>query len=329
MSTKEELKKPLYSDYEKMNIEWVDKSCCCCKIALFPGSFTIWGHWRVRLRRPIMVVLGALMVHALYLWDTWHTFPSVVLKAVGILLPTFLLFCCGYAYFAVMIAGPGYAPYNWALTQKTKYTWKEEMDNMAIYRQQVEYGKQAARPLRSSFSQDARRFVLRADHFCEWTKTWVGFKNLRQFLLMTGYAALYGLSNIMLRYWFYLRLANSFEWYYIFGTVTALGLIYVVGFGSYHFGVAASRVARNVTGSEVYNKRFVKRADRGCFLNYEEVCGSRKWIMFWIFPFINCFKPMGDGFYMDLMNDEPSVASEAPALTGSSNTLFTDPIEQA
>lgn len=291
---------PAYTgvEYTEYEIEWEDRSNCCCRIAHFPaGGFTLCGHWRRRLRTPFLVSISFCLVHGIFVFDTFDKFPSLVWQICGLAIPSFFFFCLSFAFFAMICKGPGYAPFNWAQSRREKYSWREMMQNMAIYQQQVNYAKQAERPPRSSFSIDARRYVLRADHFCLFAQTWVGIKNHRQFLLMCWYSFMYMLANIGFRYWWYIYSVEKFRWWTLFGWASLPFVIYTGSFAIYHFSIAARNVIRNVTAVELYNRRVITEMNKGCIGNCEEICGTRKCLLCWPLPFMTCFKPAANGYY--------------------------------
>jgi hypothetical protein len=173
------------------------------------------------------------------------------------------------------------------------------MSSMVIYEQQASYARGASRPERSSFSADARRFVLRADHYCLWTESWIGIRNHRFFLLMTAYAGLYMLTTVVLRiYWVVtiVRANRGFEWLWLVSGLATLAVIGSGGFSLYQFWHAIRNLIVGITIVERYHKKEVKQA-RECLKNFEEVCGSRWFCICWIFPCCMCFKPLEDGFY--------------------------------
>ena len=302
----EELKSPLYTDLAGASVEvrWNNKSNCCCRMAQFPeGPFWICGHWRMRLATPIFVILAFLISHGMFVFDTYNLYKNLVWQIVGLTVPSVILFCCAFAYIAALCKGPGYVPYNWHITKKEKYTWKEMMDNMVIYTQQAEYARQAPRPPRSSFSIDARRFVLRADHYCDWIQSWVGVKNHRQFLLMLWYTFMYMLANLGFRYWWYLDVINNFKWWKVFGWLTVVFVLYAGFYSLYHFSIAVHHVIKNVTAVEMYNKRYHSSMNKGCLNNCAEICGTKKCLLCWPIPCFMCFKPQESGYYCHLHQD--------------------------
>jgi hypothetical protein len=157
------LNEPLIGEAPDIHVNWEDRSCCCCEIAYFPdGDFTMCGHWRRHLRIPILVSISFIITFASFVYDTYDSYPSRPFQIFALTLMSFLAFCIMFAYFAIMCRGPGYVPFNWSRSRKTSFTWREFMDNMVAYREQQDFARSNHGPPRSSFSFEARRFVLRA-----------------------------------------------------------------------------------------------------------------------------------------------------------------------
>lgn len=66
-------------------------------------------------------------------------------------------------------------------------------------------------PKRSCFSKDARRFVLRADHFCQLGKSWIGLKNYRYYLLTCFHSFLFSISIMLSRTWLYIGIFRFYK----------------------------------------------------------------------------------------------------------------------
>jgi hypothetical protein len=295
--------RPLLADsshvpgFEHVQIRWEDKSFCCFHIAHFrEGSFTVWGHWRVRLRVPVVVSVLFLLSQASFVYDTLTPTPFwwFVGGCCGV---GFLGLCVVVSYVATIARGPGYVPYNWAVTRQKGYTWRQCMDNMVVFQEQSEYAKGAARPPRASFSIDARRFVLRADHFCVWLQSWIGIRNHRYFLLMTSYSFLHAVAYTAFRLWWFRGVLAGIHWRHCFGLAASAFVVGAGLFGLLWFVIGVRNLCDGVTAIEKWNKRrseFTKETFCG---NCEEVCGQRRWMLCWIIPLFCCLEPGEDGFY--------------------------------
>ncbi|OHT01995.1 DHHC zinc finger domain containing protein [Tritrichomonas foetus] len=294
--------------------EYAESRCCCCKVAYFTiGGFIFLGHWRRRLTVPIILSILYLLSFVVFIFDTYGTYPNLYSASLAYFFTGFFFICVIFSYLLVIIKGPGYVPYNWAKTRQRHYTWEESMKSMALYADQAEFARSTLdRPKRSCFSNEARRFVLRADHFCIWAKSWIGLKNHRFFALLCIYSFLYSLSILGFRYWMYKDIitgVSKFKYFYILGIVTVVVLGYFGSLSLFHFIKTIRNLARNVTTLEEWGGR-LNEWNRGCCNNFEEVCGSRKYAICWPFPCVWCLEPLEDGFYDEDHNDR-SLISEA------------------
>lgn len=300
--------------------DWIDRSFCCCRVAYFPvGKFSICEHWRVSLKIPSLVLLLLTSSFVLFILDTApilksaHQFPNKywnygVYSALSV---TFLFVII--SYFSIIIYGPGYLPYNWCITRQDEYDWETMMSSIAVYQEQVEFGKTHERPARASFSVDARRYVLRADHFCYWTQSWIGLKNHRFFLLLTGWASLYCLELIGFKYFWIKDIITTsikqkkFDFLSIPGFIFLLFAIILFVFAFRLFIVAMNNLAHNLTLIERWKKKESPTPGRSACKNFESVCGSKSCCICWFLPFIS-LKQMPESSFDD---DGRSVCSES------------------
>ena len=277
--------------------EYEPHKCLCFRVAYFPiAKIRVIEHWKINLTMPLISIIFFMVTIGLFIYDTWCTYPTKLMKILSISITCFSFLCGIMSYFLTIGTDPGYLPYNWALTRRNDYTWEEKMSNFAIYKKQCDFVKTAEKPRRACYSNEARRIVLRADHFCLWTKTWIGMKNHRYFMLLCFWISIYCLCNIGFRYYFWVNLVkNKFNWRVIFGLVSVFCLLYFCFISSYQFIVAFINLSKNRTMIEVWKGSF-DQYDIGCFNNFTEVCGKKSTCILWIFPFF-CIKPVEDGFY--------------------------------
>ena len=283
--------------------DYIDESCCCFNIAYFPlGQFTIFEHWRISLNFPIFLFFTILFISITFFYDTLELFPNLKIKFFCYIYLSITLFFSILSYILVIAIGPGYLPYNWCINKKLNYSFEEMMSSIAIYQQQVDFGRTSERPPRSSFSLDARRFVLRADHFCLWTKSWIGLKNHRYFLLLTFWFSLFSLGYIIFKiYWFkyifnLIKYSHKFDYKIIPGLISILFIIFLGLFCFYHFIISIKNVFKNLTLIEKWNKRNSPFPNYTCCKNFEEICGTKKLFFLWIFPCF-CLNPLENGLY--------------------------------
>lgn len=289
-------------------------NCCCFHFTHFQqDEMTLCNHWIIKPVRPILITIFFLLIYALIAYQIIvYSANSPNRKfawiALGVISTVFLFLII--SYFTVIIRGPGYLPYNYAYTRKKDLNWKETIDTFAVYQEQVEFARKNPRPPRSAFSVTARRFVLRADHFCLWTESWIGHYNYRYFLLMTFYAFLFSLLSILSYHWWAvyffvdhkdeLKSAKSIL-SIIIPILTGIFLLIIVVMGAFYFIRGFKNLYKNITGIEHYKGVNISIYNKGCLENFSEVCGKKYCCLFWWIP-IFFFKPSVDGLYQQYQN---------------------------
>ena len=322
-----------YSDRDvigSLKSDWIDDSCCCCNIAYFPlGKFHICGHWKRSVFFPTLVSLIFITSALVYYFDTSTVVPwgrTIQNRCIFYWVLGFSLVCTSVSYVLTIYIGPGYLPYNWSVSRKSVYTFEEMMSSMAIYQEQVDFGRTNERPPRASFSYDARRYVLRADHYCEWTKSWIGLKNHRFFLLVTFWASFYCIFYIASRFFWFKGIILDLLAHKTVNAMSIIGVVYciffiIIGpFSSYHFFISLINASKNITLIEKWNKRDPAFSKGGCCSNLSEICGSKLLFMFWPFPCF-CLSPTEDGFYNCLYDEENQNSSYCGYISRNSKVL--------
>jgi hypothetical protein len=284
---------------ESQPTHYIDKSRCGCRIAYFPlGNFAIWGHWKIQPLIPLVVSLTVIAIHIIFVVDTHARFPTLLTLIAANSAAGLSFLSLAVSYILTIVIGPGYVPFNWCKTRLRQYSWEHQMANIVQFSYQVQAARLSVdRPPRSSFSISALRFVLRADHYCSWARSWIGIKNHRFFMLTCFWAAVYAVLNLVGRFFFFRDLFRRFDLLALLGLGTIPLLLFMLCFSGYHFACACRNLGRNATSIEVWRKRTAPCYDKGCIGNYEEVCGPRACIPCWVFPCATCFQPLEDGFY--------------------------------
>ena len=293
-----------------LRTDWIDKSCCCFRIAYFPvGDFSICEHWRMNFKKPILISIFMLASLVFFFLDTsssisWgHSFPTDTLMKTSYSLISVVFFFVALSYFLIIFIGPGYMPYNWCISKQNEYDFETMMSSIAVYNEQMLYGQTHERPERSSFSTDARRFVMRADHFCWWTESWIGLKNQRYFILLTFWFSVYCLLYIGFRYfWAYDIIKtcideNKFDFTSLPGWIFVVAFMGLFVFSIRLFLVSIVNLSKNITLIEKWKSQKAQKPivsytpGRKTLDNCQDVCGPKECLLLWPFPFI-CFRPV-------------------------------------
>ncbi|OHT05363.1 DHHC zinc finger domain containing protein [Tritrichomonas foetus] len=288
-----------YQD-EKARIRSNYKTICCkqCHIAYFRiPKFVFCGHWMVQLFPTLLLCIFHCSTLIIWYFDIIQCRHEVknLYYLYGIVLFTFLCSCI--SYILIICYGPGYLPYNWAETHEMNLSWEREMSLIAIYKEQVEFARFNSRPPRSSFSIKARRFVLRADHYCIWVTSWIGLKNQRYFLLMTFYVPLYHLLTLVFRYHWWNLVLKKWRFIYILSFTVMLLQLFIIIFSLIQFIKGLKNTIQNRTLIERWSSNhWYKIPQKNCISNFEEICGSKKLFLFWFFPCF-CLSQNVDGLY--------------------------------
>jgi hypothetical protein len=121
-------------------------------------------------------------------------FTSRAVRAVSFIECTVATSLFLVAYLQAAFRDPGYLPFNWTPSDRTKYSWRELMAGTAVTREQLAHVSVTPRPPGCSFSGSYGRYVIRADHICGWIANWVGKRNHKHFLLMMAWGAFAAVS---------------------------------------------------------------------------------------------------------------------------------------
>ncbi|OHT08474.1 hypothetical protein TRFO_22983 [Tritrichomonas foetus] len=151
-------------------------------------------HWEIKLAFPFLVIFLVGLALMIYSSMTIPYVKSQSLRNFCIVELFITLIFFFWSYFSSVLMDPGFLPYDWSSTRRTKYSWIEQLEGLAINSQQIEYVETHPRPVNSCFSHSSGRLVLRPDHICGWIANWVGKRNHKNFILMMFWGSLFTLS---------------------------------------------------------------------------------------------------------------------------------------
>ena len=156
-------------------------------------------HWEVKLTFPVMVATLLSISFFVFVFAVWPCVESKSHKIVSLVCVLVSLALFIWSYSAAVLMDPGFLPFNWYVTQRSKYSWEEQLSGLAVTHEQVEYAMTHPRPPVCSFSHSFGRFILRGDHVCGWIANWVGKRNHKQFMLVMFYGCLYTIFLVLPR----------------------------------------------------------------------------------------------------------------------------------
>jgi hypothetical protein len=230
-------------------------------------------HWEISPCFPLIVTFLSFYCYFYFLFETLRSFPSRLLSIFAFF-ETFLCFLFFlWSYFAAVCMDPGFLPYNWVKTQKTEYSWEEQLSGFAIHSDQIEFAK-SHKPSFASFSSQFGRFVIRADHICEWIANWVGKRNHKQFNLLIFWGFL---TSVSLHFWtLMMKEERSYG--------HSLSLLVESSFGL-SFIVLGLHEIWNICHNQTELKRWNGRTEEGldCRRGFREVFGNGKSYL-WCIP---------------------------------------------
>ena len=163
----------------------------------------ILGTWIMKPLTPticvIVTICGLIYAHK-SVYPNFHN--GHIFESINFIL--FFIFI--YSYFKTISTGPGYFPFYWAIRKEihnnmdvnimrdgdaeNPFKIMDEYDpaGMTTNQSQLLWARQHQRPGRCAVSSSAKRIVIRPDHYCNWSESWIGKRNHKFFILYTLYA---------------------------------------------------------------------------------------------------------------------------------------------
>jgi hypothetical protein len=255
---------------------------CCCRCAEFLDSpdHYFCCYWKVSPCMPVFIAILLIYCYTMFIVCHFLHFTSSVVRLVSLVESTLVCFLFACSYYSAMCSDPGFLPFNWHDTRRTKYTWLELMAGTGIFEPHIAYVNAVPRPPGCSFSKSYGRYVIRADHICGWITNWVGKRNHKQFLLMTFWRSLTAISLFV---WMFFPM-DEFEWWSTLGILDMFGAVIELVFG-FILVLAFRGFCSEALTTQTRVQRF-KGEDRGDVTTTQgmkQICGDGT-VACWICP---------------------------------------------
>jgi len=275
--------------------KWVERDACCFKTKYIPAlDASFCGHWEIKPLVPIGVFLlsiSSFVVSVVYIFPYLGSEKIVAIPLISVIFVLYLV-----SYVRIIVDGPGYYPFFWGYkTSEPPGTFLMEdfinddndiMAGVISTEQQLEWAKLQPKPPRSILSRSARRIILRPDHLCSWTETWIGKRNHKFFLLFNMYCFLYLFVFVVYDARIVTLIANTQQPVSVRMALGIAGFVaaaFVLMTGSF-LATTCYDAFSNRTSWEQWNNIDFKKYDKGFISNLEDVFGPRNQWFWWFCP---------------------------------------------
>lgn len=256
------------------------------------------GSWIIKPLTPFLSILIALVGIPLanHFFFSFFKYSKILLLIDILLMLLFLVSFIRTAY-----DGPGYYPFYWALgdnpiiSSDESYPFKSKFDppiaGIISNDQQLTWARSQRRPPRCIVAKSSRRIVIRPDHYCKYSETWIGKRNFKFFILFNLYAFLFvGLiflcGLVVLFDSFRKGDWGIFHFRFMFMVAGEFAAFQFCGLSLSFFSVSISSLIRGITDWERTNKLPVEKfAHKTIIENIEDVMGPISKFYLYLSPF--------------------------------------------
>ncbi|OHT00020.1 DHHC zinc finger domain containing protein [Tritrichomonas foetus] len=263
------------------------------------------GSWIVKPLVPILSSLIAIFGVPLATAVFFRKFSCWKLLFV---IDTILMIFFLVSFFRTSIDGPGYYPFYWALGDNpiiTNNEFYESGEESVLFKSkfdpppagiisndlQLTWARTQKRPARSIVAKSARRIVIRPDHYCKYSETWIGKRNFKFFILFNLYGSLFvGLITLVGVFVIYGDFKSGnwglFNFTFLFHVAGEITAFEFTGLCFSFFVASIMSVCRGTTDWERTNKLPVIKFSKGSLkANIEDVMGPMSKFYLYLSPF--------------------------------------------
>ena len=279
---------------------------CGIRLLMIDGvTEPILGSWIVRPLVPSIGVFLALFgwtVGSYAIFSQFNRPISFFLTVLDLILMALFL----VAFIRTIVTGPGYFPFYWSIgaanlthddsSEMTPLFGGDDVPAEGIIssKEQLEWARGQPRPPRCIVARLAKRIVIRPDHYCSWSETWIGKRNQKFFTLYNLYGTLFiGLIALCAGIQIGMQvIRKSWEMNVmsvVIGFMAFIASYFAMFTGSFLFA-SLFLIATGRSNWEQANKFPREMFDQGYRKNMEDVCGSADKWWTWLSPFHSPFK---------------------------------------
>lgn len=247
------------------------------------------NHWECHCVMPTLVLTIIYSSLLVYFICQRRPLPDIFGWKMTVYL-TFTAILFGYSYILTILTGPGYLPYYFPLRNPNDSGDScDSLSGMVTSEEQLFYVKNIKLPRRTGYFKSTRRVVIRPDHFCGWTTSFIGKKNHKLFFLFNFWGLCYICPFTICSIIAAVNLGPDEKRIpeMIFCIIYAiLGFMFGMMTGSFAFSMCCE-FSENVTTLETMKgarKGKPRKRRNPCLDNWEEVFGPASKMYMWLIP---------------------------------------------
>ena len=279
------------------------KVCLCIPAVKMDlnNKIFVFNRWRCQISiTPILLIFCALFFLIL---NSIFLFPHFGLEG-KIMNGVTALFCLLFiiSYTLTIFIGPGFFPYYWYQKKlqsegnidNNEYNFLiHEDDNspsgIITMNEQFLWAKSKPRPPRSILSSSEGRIIIRPDHFCFATTSWIGKRNHKFFIIFNIYNFIYCLLIILysVRLIVFQFKNEGWVWkfHFLFAFISIIFGLYFGFFSLMFFIYSCYFAVRGYTSLELTMlRKNVSVLNKGLKRNLEDIFGPIKCLPCWLCP---------------------------------------------